>query len=49
MTDGDLLGALCGLKGSVLPLGVRHVFGHRLPDDRELFQGNGRSGELAKF
>jgi hypothetical protein len=49
MTDGDLLGALCRLKGSGLPLGVRHVFGHWLPDDRKLFQGNGRSGELVTF
>jgi hypothetical protein len=45
--DGDLLGALRGLKGSGLPLGVKRVFGHRLADDRELFQGNGRRGELA--
>jgi hypothetical protein len=45
--NGDLLGALRGLKGSGLPLGVRRIFGHRLPDDRELLRGNGRSDELA--
>jgi hypothetical protein len=25
--DGDILGALCGLKGSSLPLGVRNIYG----------------------
>jgi hypothetical protein len=34
--DEDLLSALRGLKGSSLLLGVKRIFGHRLPDDREL-------------
>ena len=32
----DLLDALCGLKGSGQPLGVRCLLGGPLPDDREL-------------
>jgi hypothetical protein len=45
--DGDLLGVLHGLKGPILSLGVMHIHGHRLLDDRELLRGDSHSSKLA--